>query len=144
MKRPMSSYRSLTPEKIVETIAMIVRRIDERFPESGLGNVGRELHQISKEAVLRAEEIRRPQTSLRAVIGLLVTIIVALMATLIARLRISDEVFLFAGQPGAGWRGDLVSGHARVAAQARSGSQGDPRVEGLSAHRGHAPTDQGP
>ena len=89
---PAPSYRSLQPEKIVETIAILVRRIDERFPGSGLSNVAREVQQIAKEAVVRAEAIRRPNIPLRIGMGVLAAAIVALLVMLILRLRFSDEL----------------------------------------------------
>jgi hypothetical protein len=41
-------YRSLDPEKIVDTIGTLCRRIDERFPDSGLRNVCGELLTIAR------------------------------------------------------------------------------------------------
>lgn len=69
-------YRSLDPEKIVDTIGTLSRRIDERFPNSGLGNVCRELLTIAQESQQRSTWIAKPQRSLR-IITLILLIIMA-------------------------------------------------------------------
>jgi hypothetical protein len=87
-----TSYRTLQPEKIVDTMALLARRIEERFPHSSLAAVAQELHQVSREAWLRAEQIRRPAWGLRLVIGLLLAAIVALVAVPAARLQLGGEL----------------------------------------------------
>ena len=47
---PHFMYRSLDPEKIIETIERLSSRIDERFPDSGLGRVCKELLTIAVES----------------------------------------------------------------------------------------------
>lgn len=69
-------YRSLDSEKIVDTIAILSRRIDERFPESGLGKVCRELLTIAGESQERSVWIAKPNRPLQ-VITWLVLIIMA-------------------------------------------------------------------
>lgn len=69
-------YRSLDPEKIVDTIGTLSRRIDERFPNSGLGNVCRELLTIAEESQQRSAWIAKPQRPLR-IITLILLIIMA-------------------------------------------------------------------
>ncbi|HEX4148491.1 MAG TPA: hypothetical protein VHY20_05865, partial [Pirellulales bacterium] len=54
--------------------------------------VAEELHQVSREAVLRAERIRRPAWGLRLVIALLLAAIVAIIAALALRLRVGGEL----------------------------------------------------
>ena len=70
-------YRSLDSEKILGTIATLSRRIDERFPGSGLGRVCQELQTIAEESQKRSAWIAKPQRSLRFIAGALVTIIIA-------------------------------------------------------------------
>jgi hypothetical protein len=70
-------YRSLDSEKIIGTIGTLSKRIDERFPESGLGRVCRELLTIAGESQKRSAWIAKPQRSLRLIIGALITIIIA-------------------------------------------------------------------
>lgn len=69
-------YRSLDSEKIVDTIGTLCRRIDERFPDAGLGKVCRELLTIALESQERSAWIAKPHKALR-VITWLVLIIMA-------------------------------------------------------------------
>lgn len=77
-------YRSLNPEKIVETIEVLCRRIDERFPDSGLGRVGRELLTVAGESQERSAWIARPHRSLRVITWLLLLIMVVGLAVILA------------------------------------------------------------
>jgi hypothetical protein len=70
-------YRSLDSEKILGTIGTLSRRIDERFPGSGLGRVCQELLKIADESQRRSEWIGKPQRSLRLITGALVLIIIS-------------------------------------------------------------------
>lgn len=88
-------YRTLRADKIVDTIERLQHRIDERFPASSLGRVAAELHQISLEAVARAEKIRRPDWRLRVAIGVLLVTILGLLLALVQRLELTDDVLLF-------------------------------------------------
>src|SRR6185503_4614220 len=67
-------YRSLDSEKIVGTIGTLSQRIDERFPNSGLGNVCRELLTIAAESQERSARIAKTQWPLRIItwIGLII------------------------------------------------------------------------
>lgn len=76
-------YRSLNPEKIVETIEALSRRIDERFPDSGLGRVCRELLMVAGESQERSAWIARPHRSLRVLTWLLLLIMVAGLAVIL-------------------------------------------------------------
>jgi hypothetical protein len=69
-------YRSLDSEKILGTIETLGRRINERFPGSGLGKVCQELQAIAGESKERSAWIAKPQRSLRFIAGALVTIII--------------------------------------------------------------------
>lgn len=53
------SYRKLNPDKIIETIELLVLRINERFPDSGLLQVNRELLAIARDAKSRSERISK-------------------------------------------------------------------------------------
>src|SRR5688500_3271801 len=70
-------YRSLDSEKIIGTIETLSRRIDERFPGSGLGKVCEELLTIAGESQKRSAWIAKPQRSLRIITGTLITIMIA-------------------------------------------------------------------
>jgi len=85
--------RSLSAGKIVETIRLLVCRIEERFPGSSLAQVAGELHRISTDAVVRAERIRRPDWRLRVGIGVLIAAIAVVIAEIVSNLEVGDNVF---------------------------------------------------
>lgn len=76
-------YRSLNSEKIVDTIAILCRRIDERFPESGLSKVCRELSTIAGESQQRSAWIAKPQRLLRISTWLLLIIMAGGLAVVL-------------------------------------------------------------
>jgi hypothetical protein len=77
-------YRSLDSEKIVDTIATLCRRIDERFPDSGLSRVCHELLTIARESQERCAWIAKPQKSLRVATWVLLIIMTAGLAVVLA------------------------------------------------------------
>ena len=76
-------YRSLDSEKIVDTIGTLCRRIDERFPNSGLGNVCRELLTIAGESQERSAWIAKPQRALRIITWILLVIMAGGLAVIL-------------------------------------------------------------
>ena len=79
-------YRSLDSEKIVDTIAILCQRIDERFPESGLSKVCRELLTIAQESQARSAWIAKPQRLLRIITWLVLIILAAGLAIILRHL----------------------------------------------------------
>ena len=67
----MNHYRRLDAEKIVETLARLGQRINERFPNAGLAVVCKELTEIARGAQAKAEKIARPNLWLRGGTGLI-------------------------------------------------------------------------
>jgi len=84
-------YRRLNPDKIVNTIDLLSRRIRERFPDSGLYRVAVELHRVSEEAVVRAQAIRRPNLPLRIVVILLLAALVAVVSQVYGKVRVEED-----------------------------------------------------
>jgi hypothetical protein len=82
-------YRALNPDHIIQTIAQIHDRIQERFPGSGLSKVAAELRQIADEAVARTDWISKPLLPLRIGIGALVALLVAVVSLALATLNIT-------------------------------------------------------
>ncbi len=76
-------YRSLDPEKIIATVEQLQKRIAERFPDSGLSGVCRELLRVAREAEERAAWVAKPQRTLRAAIGVLIIVIGASLVSLL-------------------------------------------------------------
>lgn len=90
------SYRALDSAAIVATAERLSARIGERFPDSGLSKVAREVLAVTRETDDRIATIRRPRASNRlwvwATIALGAALIVALVASLPAT---SGEIELF-------------------------------------------------
>ncbi|MBL8566039.1 MAG: hypothetical protein JNM89_10005 [Hyphomicrobiaceae bacterium] len=60
-------YRTLNPDKIIVTLEQLERRIDDRFPGSGLSRVCAELTGVARETKTRVAEVAAPNIPLRAV-----------------------------------------------------------------------------
>src|SRR6266540_2084864 len=84
-----SMYRSLNAALIVQTIAQLNDRIQERFPQSGLGKVAAELQQIGNEAVARSDWIARPLLPLRVAIAALVLLVGAIVLLALANVNVN-------------------------------------------------------
>lgn len=59
-------YRQLDKDNITATIERLRNRINERFPESGLGRVAAELLQIGQETTALSEYLARPNWAIRS------------------------------------------------------------------------------
>ncbi|HSW31291.1 MAG TPA: hypothetical protein VLH75_17525 [Longimicrobiales bacterium] len=69
------SALALDPDRIVETIALLRRRVDERFPGSGLGRVCATLLDIGERTRERLDWVERPNLWLRAATWLMATLL---------------------------------------------------------------------
>lgn len=72
----MTNYRKLDVESTVATISRLQMRIDERFPDSGLSKVCRELHTVAVESSANISRIAKPNYWLRAAVGAIIAIMV--------------------------------------------------------------------
>ncbi len=90
------TYRRLDPERTVATVAQLVRRVDERFPDSGLVHVCEELLAIARETHETAERIARPLVALRAAVGLLLLAILGGLGYTLAQFDLVIAVRSFA------------------------------------------------
>lgn len=91
-------YRTLDPEKVIETLDKLSRRIEERFPQSGLSHVCRELGELGGLTKERARKIARPNFLLRGFVWLVVAAALAGLIYIVGLLRIErppSEVFRF-------------------------------------------------
>jgi hypothetical protein len=71
-------FRALKEEKLVETAERLTQRVGEKFPDSGLSRVAVEVAQVTQEALVRAESIRRPNWWLRGGLIALVVLVVGI------------------------------------------------------------------
>lgn len=70
-------YRELDVRHVVTTCATLERRIEERFPDSSLAKVAKELHQIATEATSVSRWLVRPIRGLRLLAFCTVAVLVA-------------------------------------------------------------------
>src|SRR3974390_927958 len=82
MEETFAKFRRLDPEKIVDTVRSLHGRIEDRFPDSGLGKVVAELLIVAEETLKRTRWIQRPHLPLRAAATLLSVAVVALVVGL--------------------------------------------------------------
>jgi hypothetical protein len=82
-------YRRLDPTRIVDTARQLQARVAERFPESGLNQVARELVLVCQQASDDREWFGRPHLGLRLAVGvciaLLLVVVVATLVVLLPR-----------------------------------------------------------
>jgi hypothetical protein len=72
-------YRELDPERIVETSVLLQRRIQERFPDSGLSRIALELVDVAKSAKQVSTWLARPIVWVRVAVGVAVAILAFLV-----------------------------------------------------------------
>jgi hypothetical protein len=87
---------SLDVDAVARTIELLCRRVEERFPGSGLSRLCRELDRVTDQARERAAWIARPILALRvAVVLLLVLIAAGLAATAVSLHRPKEPLEAF-------------------------------------------------
>ncbi len=87
MQGPASNYRRLDSDRIVETVQILRRRIEGRFPGSGLSNVVAEVLRVSEETVGRIRWIQKPHLPLRCAALVLSLAIIALVLLMLVRIH---------------------------------------------------------
>jgi hypothetical protein len=85
-------YRKLNSTYIVATIEILANRIRERFPDSNLNRVCRELLGIAAECEARVQRLRRPHWPLRVGISAVVLAFAAAGVAAVFRLQVSMHV----------------------------------------------------
>jgi hypothetical protein len=70
----------LEPEKVIETLETLVKRIQERFGDVGLAEVCTQLYQLARRGTKRARKISRGYLWVRILVFLLLVVAVALFA----------------------------------------------------------------
>ncbi len=90
-------YRTLSSDRVVETLERLEARIAERFPGAGLGRVCTELTATARQSKDRAAAIARPDLRVRflvaAVLGLGAWLLAAIGGDMLAGTRATDELY---------------------------------------------------
>ncbi len=87
MEHALAKYRRLDSQRIIETVQVLHRRIEGRFPGSGLGRIVAELLRVAEETVARTQWIQRPQLLLRCAAAILSAAIIALLVGMMIHIR---------------------------------------------------------
>lgn len=87
MEETLAKFRRLDSQRIVETVQVLQRRIEGRFPDSGLGRVVTELLRVAEETIARAHWIQKPHLLLRCAAAILSAAIIALLAGMMLHIR---------------------------------------------------------
>ncbi len=93
---PASKYSELDPKHILATLEKLHLRIEERFPDSGLGKVSGELSQVSLAIVDLVKKLPKPLWSIR----FLTVIAIGLMIGLAGWLCVFTIRYIPAGESG--------------------------------------------
>jgi hypothetical protein len=74
----------LDPERIIATVDRLHRRIEERFPGSGLGRLASHLEEVARVTAERMTWVGRPHLLLRLAVGSLIVLTLVLLVALLA------------------------------------------------------------
>jgi hypothetical protein len=77
-KFPVSRFSELKPTAILTTLSKLRRRIDERFPGSGLGKVAAELDEVAVAIVQLLEQLSKPIWPIRVLTFLAIGLLIGL------------------------------------------------------------------
>jgi len=89
-------YRTLDPDKIIQTLAELQARIEARFPRAGLARVAGELTDIARESKTRAARLARPNWQLRVLVTLVLAAgatVAVWVATLLLQNRADSDIY---------------------------------------------------
>ena len=92
---PMSEfgqYRQLNEAQINQTLRRLRDRIGERFPDSGLSRLSRELVHVSEEASECVAYLRRPHWGVRIAVGVVIVAILAVLVMAAMSMRLPGRV----------------------------------------------------
>lgn len=86
-------YRKLDVQKVIETIRTLELRIADRFPDSGLSKVCKELQDLAEFSKQRIEWIKTPKLWIRIGIGSLIIVMVGILIYTISTFRVASGAF---------------------------------------------------
>jgi len=85
--RFLGMFRKLDPEQIIDTASRLERRIEERFPDAGLGKLARELTAVTREARALSAWLAAPNKPLRLGVSVAIFALFAVVLAAAATLR---------------------------------------------------------
>jgi hypothetical protein len=85
-------YRTLEPSKVLDTLTVLGRRVEERFPGSGLSRICAALVDLAEETEERCAWIARPNLWLRGGVALVIAAILASLVAAVIALVTEAEV----------------------------------------------------
>ena len=88
----LGQYRQLSEEQINQTLRRLGDRITERFPDSGLSRLSRELVLVSEEASVCVAYLRRPHWGIRIGVGVVIAGMVGVIAMAAMSMRLPGHV----------------------------------------------------
>jgi hypothetical protein len=91
----MNRFRALSAQHIVATAHALCLRIDERFPQSGLAQVAREVEQVAREAVDVSTWLSRPNYWLRTVGLALSGVLCSIVILAVFALQVDNQLRSF-------------------------------------------------
>jgi len=84
-------YRQLDPERIIDTCAYLQRRIEYRFPGSGLGRVAAEVQDIARAASELSQWLAKPMPLVRGLVAIALAGLAALVVLALRAKQIDFE-----------------------------------------------------
>ena len=94
---PRTVYRRLDPAQITKTLEVLLLRIEERFPGSGLANVCKDLVALARDTAARSEKVARSNLALKALIWLAIAagvlLLVAVAQLIFTSTKTNDDLF---------------------------------------------------
>jgi hypothetical protein len=86
-------YRVLHSKKLREKIELLYRRIQERFPESGLSKVCQELQLVADETDAECQWISKPQIILRVLVTIIIVMILVGLVEAVITFQLPEASF---------------------------------------------------
>src|SRR4051794_10538931 len=76
----MAMFLALDANKIIATIELLQRRIEQRFPGAGLGGVASDLLAVARDTEGEAASLARPNRAIQVAVGFLAAVFLSLIA----------------------------------------------------------------
>lgn len=88
-----TKYRTLDVDKVIETIRHLELRIQDRFPQSGLGKVCSELEDLAEVTRQRIDWITSPKLWIRIGIGSIILVMVGILIYTLSNFNVDSGTF---------------------------------------------------